>query len=89
MSLLLLGVQDQSGPAWFRVQVRLLARALAGMVSVGWPWSVCPVHPTICAGLILASAAGGPSALSASRRLASCTQLRLLQVTERVSSRTR
>ena len=45
MSLLLLGVQDQSGPAWFRVQVRLLARALAGMVSVGWPWSVCPVHP--------------------------------------------
>ena len=58
MSLLLLGVQDQSDPAWFRVQVRLLARALAGMVSVGWPWSVCPVHPTICAGLILASAAG-------------------------------
>ena len=58
MSLLLLGVQDQLGPAWFCVQVRLLARALAGMVSVGWPWSVCPVHPTICAGLILASAAG-------------------------------
>ena len=47
MSLLLLGVRDQSGPAWFRVQVRLLARALAGMVSVGWPWSVTSTNSTI------------------------------------------
>ena len=65
MSLLLLGVQDQSDPAWFHAQVRLLARVLADTVSVGWPWSVCPVHPTICAGLFLASSADELSGLTA------------------------